>query len=429
MKLEVITTGEEVLSGQIVDTNAAWLADLLMAHGFELQRRSTVGDRLEDLVGIFRERSRHADLILVNGGLGPTSDDLTVEAVARAMDEPLVENLPWREHLEDWFRRRGRAMPASNLKQCLLPRSAILVDNPAGSAPGFRARLGKAWLFCTPGVPSEFKRMAVEQFLPFLRKEFGQREEVRLHRLLTLGHGESSLAERLSSLTLPEGVTLGYRPTMPHVEIKLFARGPAAAKALEDCAARVREHLGEAVVAENAESIASTVHNLLQNQGLRLGVAESLTGGMLSSSLVDYPGSSTYLQHGLVAYSEAAKQALLGVSAETLESFGAVSLETAREMALGARRLHDCDLALATTGVAGPQGGSETLPVGTVCLALADRHRTWTQRVQLGNRSRDLVRQMSCAVALDMLRRRVLEHEPVVDYPFITRSALRVFEE
>lgn len=429
MKLEMITTGEEVLSGQIVDTNAAWFADLMMRQGVELQRRSTVGDRLDDLVALFQERARQADLILVNGGLGPTSDDLTAQAMGRALDEPLVESRPWRAHLEDWFRRRGREMPASNLKQCLLPRSAVLVDNPAGSAPGFRVRLHGAWLFCTPGVPSEFKRMVEEQFLPFLHDEFGQGEDVRLHRLLTLGHGESSLAQRLADLPLPCGITLGYRPSMPHVEIKLFARGKEAAQALPAMLERVRARLGDAVVAENVESIASAVHNMLENHGLRLAIAESLTGGMLASALVDYPGSSTYLEHAIVAYSAAAKQSLLGVSAATLAEFGAVSLETAREMAQGARRLNDCDHALATTGIAGPQGATENLPVGTVCIGLADRRRTWTQRVQVGNRSRDLVRQMTCSLAFDMLRRRVLERDPLVDYPFISRSQLRVFDE
>ena len=426
MKLEMITTGEEVLSGQIVDTNAAWFSALLMEQGLELQRRSTVGDRLEDLAAVFAERSREADLILVNGGLGPTSDDLTAEALARALGEPLVEHAGWREHLEEWFRKRGRAMPASNLKQCQLPASAVLVDNPAGSAPGFRARLGKAWVFCTPGVPSEFQRMVQEQFLPFLRQEFGAGPPTRLHRLLTLGHGESSLADRLNALTLPAGVTLGYRPTMPHVEIKLFARGEAAIAALPAVVDEVRAGLGSAVVGEQYDSIAEVVHNLLENRACSLSIAESCTGGMLTSMLVDFPGCSGYLQQGLVTYSNETKVKVLGVSPGTLKQHGAVSLETACEMAHGARRLPDADFALATTGVAGPGGGTEAKPAGLVVIALADRHRCWAQAVQLSSRSRYLVRLVSCAIALDMLRRRVLEQEPIVNYPFIPRVDERV---
>ena len=154
MLLEMISTGEEVLAGQIVDTNAAWFSDSMMNLGVELARRSTVGDRIDDLVALFLERSRHADLILVNGGLGPTSDDLSAEAAARAAGVALVEHDGWRRHLQDWFQRRGRQMPAINLKQCLIPATAELVDNPLGSAPGFRLQINRAWFFFTPGVPA-----------------------------------------------------------------------------------------------------------------------------------------------------------------------------------------------------------------------------------------------------------------------------------
>ena len=271
--------------------------------------------------------------------------------------------------------------------------------------------------------------MVEDQFLPFVRETFGVGGPVRIQRLLTLGHGESSLADRLASLPPPPGLALGFRPTVPYVEIKLIARGDAGLAALPAYHESLRQTLGDAVVAENNNSIASAVHNLLENQGLTLSIAESLTGGMLASMLVDYPGSSSYLQQALVTYSVDAKRDLLGVPAAVLERYGAVSMETAHAMAGGARRYQDCDFALATTGVAGPQGSSEIRPVGTVCIALADRERTWVQCVHLNQRSRGLVRQMSCAIALDMLRRRVLEHEPVVAYPFITRSDLRVFTD
>src|SRR5690606_32196262 len=195
MQLEMISTGEEVLSGQITDTNAAWFADTMMNLGIELQLRTTVGDRMDDLVRVFTERSHHADAILVNGGLGPTSDDLSAEAMAKAAGVPLVEDTAWRLHLEDWFARRGRTMPLSNLKQCLVPANAIVVDNPVGSAPGFRVKLNRAWLFFTPGVPAEFKPMVTEQFIPFLRETFQFDSATRLHKFQTLGYGESMLAD------------------------------------------------------------------------------------------------------------------------------------------------------------------------------------------------------------------------------------------
>lgn len=419
MRLEMISTGEEVLSGQIVDTNAAWFSDSMMNLGIELTRRSTVGDRLDDLIQLFHERSQHADLILVNGGLGPTSDDLSAEAAARALGVELQEHTGWREHLEAWFRQRGRTMPQSNLKQCLLPAGATLVDNPSGSAPGFRLKLNNAWLFFTPGVPFEFKQMVTAEFIPFMQREFGSGLETRLSKLLTFGHGESSLADMITPLPVPDGITLGYRPSPPHVEIKIFARGETAIAAQPGFVHAVQQALGEAVVSTEFPTLAEQVHVLMLEGKHTLGLAESCTGGMLSSQLVDFAGSSDYLLHGVVSYSNAAKQKLLQVPAAVLEQYGAVSCETAIAMARGARDQLDSDFALAVTGVAGPAGGSAEKPVGTVAIALSDRAQTWVQLVSLGQRSRQLVRTMSCAVALDMLRRRLLGKEPLVNYPFI----------
>lgn len=419
MHLEMISTGEEVLSGQIVDTNAAWFADNMMNLGIELTRRSTVGDRLQDLIAIFHERSQHADLILVNGGLGPTSDDLSAEAAAKALGVSLVEHQAWRQHLEQWFHKRGRTMAASNLKQCLLPEGAVLIDNPMGSAPGFRIRLNRAWLFFTPGVPIEFKQMVTGEFIPFLQQQFGIGEETRLRKLLTFGHGESTLADTIDKLPLPAGITLGYRPSPPHVEIKIFARGRDAIAAQAQFVADIEQALGEAVVSTEFATLAEQVHALLVNGASTLSLAESCTGGMLSSQLVDFAGSSSYLRHGVVSYSNEAKQMLLQVPADTLKNHGAVSAETAVAMARGVREQLGSDLALSVTGIAGPDGGSVEKPVGTVVIALSDREQTWVQVVSLGQRSRQLVRTMSCAVALDMLRRRLLGKEPLTIYPFI----------
>ncbi len=424
MKLEMICTGEEVLSGQIIDTNAAWFADLMNSHGLELQRKTTVGDRMQDLIAVFRERSQHADVILVNGGLGPTSDDLSAEAIAQALNEPLLMHEGWREHLQDWFRTRQRVMPESNLKQCLLPASAVLVDNPVGSAPGFRVRLNQAWLFFTPGVPSEFKPMVSEQFLPFLRENFGLADAFRLHKLLTLGHGESTLADSLQQLTLPAGISFGYRPSAPHVEIKVFARGAGAVAALPTMLSEIRKLLGTAVVSEQYPSIAQEVHHLLLVSGHSLALAESCTGGMLSMQLTDFAGSSAYLQQSLVTYANTAKQKVLGIPQQVLDEHGAVSLQTARLMADNVRLSAASNFGLAITGIAGPDGGSPGKPVGTVCLALSTAAGTWAQQIQLSQRSRHLVRVMSCAVALDMLRRQLQNTACVVDYPSISRTAV-----
>ncbi|MBT6044053.1 MAG: CinA family nicotinamide mononucleotide deamidase-related protein [Gammaproteobacteria bacterium] len=421
MKIELICTGEEVLSGQIIDTNAAWFGDVLMNVGLELQRKTTVGDRMEDLVSVFQERSLHADVILVNGGLGPTSDDLSAAAAAKALNVELVEDSGWRAHLESWYSKRDRKMPVSNYKQCLLPEGAVLVDNPMGSAPGFRVKINNAWLFFTPGVPVELKPMVMDQFLPFITEEFGITDAIRLEKLVTIGHGESTLADELSAITIPEGITLGYRPSPPHVEIKIFARGNLAISAMPNYIKDVKKSLDTALVTDRFPSISEEVHTLMMESGKSLSIAESCTGGMLTSQLVDFPGSSTYLKQGLVTYSNTAKQKILGVKEDTLQNHGAVSLEAALEMAMGARSLLETDFALATTGIAGPDGGSDEKPVGLVAIALCDNNTSWVQTIKLSNRSRNLVRVMSCAVAHDMLRRRLIDEDPIVDYPFISR--------
>lgn len=423
MKLEMICTGEEVLSGQIVDTNAAWFANVMMEHGIEVQRRVTVGDRLEDLIAVFQERSLHADIILVNGGLGPTSDDLSAEAMAKAKGEPLVENAEWRAKMEAWFSRNNREMPASNLKQALLPESAVMVDNPVGTACGFRVKLNRAWLYFTPGVPFELKHMVEEQFLPFIKQEFGLDAKVALNKLLTLGHGESTLADKLEALELPAGITIGYRSSMPHIEIKLFARGDKAIALLPRVTNHVRQVLGTAVVAENRATLAEEIHHRLLNSGLSLSLAESCTGGMLTSQLVAFPGSSSYLHQGLVTYSNESKVRILGVQPSTLDDHGAVSIATVEEMAMGARAILDSDYALATSGIAGPDGGTEEKPVGTVAIALATKGGCYSQMIQLPRRSRELVRSLSSAVAYDMLRRELLGEAVIVDYSSIGRFA------
>ena len=421
MKLEMICTGEEVLAGQIVDTNAAWFANALMEKGMECQRRITVGDRLEDLIAVFKERSTEADIIMVNGGLGPTSDDLSTEAMASAMEVSLVENKEWRNKLEAWFTKNGRVMAASNLKQALLPEGAVMIDNPVGTACGFAVKFNRAWLFFTPGVPFEFKRMVKEQFIPFVEDRFPLSDAVFVKKLLTLGNGESALADKLEVIPLPEGITLGYRSYMPYIEIKLFARGQLAIDSIPRIEARVKEMLGNGVVAENITTLDQEIHNRLVNSGLTLSVAESCTGGMITSGLVAFAGSSAYLHQGLVTYSNEAKVKVLGVSPRTLDDHGAVSITTVEEMAKGARGILDSDYALATSGIAGPEGGSDEKPVGTVAIALATKSGVYSQMLKLPSRSRALVRTLSTAVAYDMLRRELLGGAVIVDYSSFSR--------
>ena len=226
INVEMLSTGDEVLHGQIIDTNAAWLADLFFEQGLPLTRRNTVGDNLESLVAILRERSEHCDVLIVNGGLGPTSDDLSALAAATAKGEGLVLHEAWLKEMERYFHERGRVMAPSNRKQAELPASAEFINNPVGTACGFAVQLNRCLMFFTPGVPSEFKVMVEHEILPRLRERFSLTEPPLCLRLTTFGRSESDLAQSLDSLSLPEGVTLGYRSSMPIIELRLT--GPYA---------------------------------------------------------------------------------------------------------------------------------------------------------------------------------------------------------
>ncbi|TEW53325.1 CinA family nicotinamide mononucleotide deamidase-related protein [Psychromonas sp. RZ22] len=431
MKLEMICTGEEVLSGQIVDTNAAWLGNQLMDNGFEMHRRTTVGDRLEDLIEVFKERSHCADIILVNGGLGPTADDLSTQAMAEAMGVKLERNQVWCDRLVEWAAERGVKLTDSNYKQALLPEGAVLVDNPVGSACGFRAKLNGAWLFFTPGVPHEYKKMVLEQFIPFVQSEAGSQSKVAVTKLLSLGIGESDMAERLEKLIWPKGISLGYRAYMPYLELKLIARDVSQSEQNIAVQQAVAE-LGDGIVAKNQPTLASEVHELLTQAGKTLSIAESLTGGEVCSQLVNFPGSSRYLKQGVVSYCNEAKNTLLKVTEACLDEHSEVSLLCAALMAIGAAmvntKIKETDFAIATTGVAGPASEHDKHPVGTVVIAVKAGSQVHCQMIKISSqRSRDYIREITVAIAFDMLRRAILNLSPMADYGYIKRIASSVY--
>jgi nicotinamide-nucleotide amidase len=432
MKLEMICTGEEVLAGQIVDTNAAWLGNQLMDNGLEMQRRTTVGDRLEDLVDVFIERSTQADIILVNGGLGPTADDLSTKAMADAMGVELEENSEWRNTLIAWAQDRNIELKPSNLKQALLPKGAVLVDNPVGTACGFRIKFNRSWFFFTPGVPHEYKKMVLEQFIPFIKAQTGAQVKVEVTKLLTLGIGESDMAERLEKLAWPAGITLGYRSYMPYVELKLIARD--VTKVEQDKAiAQSMDVLGDGVVARNKETLAAEVHALLSQRENTLSIAESLTGGEICSQLVSFAGSSHYLKEGIVSYCNEAKMSLLNVRENTILAHSEVSLECVGEMAAGVARANTkipvSDYAIATSGIAGPAGGSDEKPVGTVVIAVKTMDKVVCQQLSFSSkRNRNHIRELTVAVAFDMLRRAILNLNPIADYTYIKRVNSKVYD-
>ncbi|MFJ5339662.1 nicotinamide mononucleotide deamidase-related protein YfaY [Pectobacterium sp. CHL-2024] len=284
LRVEMLCTGDEVLHGQIIDTNAAWLADYLFQQGLPMTSRMTVGDDLDALVTAITQRSQIADILIVNGGLGPTSDDLSALAAATAAGEGLVEHAEWLARMEAFFAERGRVMAPSNRKQAQIPASAEMVDNPVGTACGFALQLNKCLMFFTPGVPSEFKVMVDQQIMPRLRERFAVADAPLCLRLTTFGRSESDLASQLDGMALPPGVVLGYRSSMPIIELKLT--GPAAQREnMEQLWETVRTVAGENTLFEGTEGLPAQLARRLAERDMTLAVSENFTAGLLNWQL------------------------------------------------------------------------------------------------------------------------------------------------
>ncbi|WP_194206820.1 nicotinamide mononucleotide deamidase-related protein YfaY [Superficieibacter sp. 1612_C1] len=375
INVEMLSTGDEVLHGQIVDTNAAWLADFLFTQGFPLSRRNTVGDNLHDLVAILRERSEHADVLIVNGGLGPTSDDLSALAAATAKGEALVLHEAWLAQMERFFSERGRVMAPSNRKQAEIPASAELVDNPVGTACGFALELNRCLIFFTPGVPSEFKVMVEQQILPRLQKRYTHVEPPLCLRLTTFGRSESDLAQSLDPLVLPPGVTMGYRSSMPIIELKLT--GPATQRdAMLALWPEVKRVAGESLIFEGTDGLPTEIARQLQARQLSLTLSEQFTAGLVALQL-SRAGAPLLASEVIPAQEETLAQTARWV----------------RER----RRSHFAGLALAVTG----------LESDHLNFALSTPDGTWALRVKFSATRHSLqVRQeVSAMMALNMLRR------------------------
>ena len=285
IRVEMLATGDEVLHGQIVDTNAAWLAGVLFEHGLPMTSRQTVGDSLQELVTVLTERSKVADVLIVNGGLGPTSDDLSALAAAKAAGVELQTHPEWLEKMEAFFASRGKVMAASNRKQAEIPQGAEMIDNPVGTACGFAMQLNRCWIFFTPGVPSEYKVMVMDQILPRLKARFQLPEPPVCLRMTTFGRGESDLASDIEPLPLPEGVVMGYRASMPIIELKL--NGPESKRSeMEQFWQQVREIAGDSVIFEGFETLPEQLARRLKEHKLTLAISEQFSAGLLQWQLI-----------------------------------------------------------------------------------------------------------------------------------------------
>ena len=405
MIAEIVSVGTELLMGQIVNTDAQFLARRLAALGITMYRQSTVGDNPGRVKEAVREALSRADLVITTGGLGPTEDDLTKEMVAEALGLPMVRHDEVVEGIRRYFESTGREMTPNNLRQADFPEGARLMPNRKGTAPGCIAEKDGKRVAVLPGPPHELIDMYEQQLEPYL---LSLSDQVIASRFLHIvGVGESIVETRLMDLFHWESPTLALYCAPGEVTARLTVRcgkDVDPAPLLEPLEKEIRARLGESVYAEGLDaSMPKTVVEMLTARRETVSVAESLTGGMLASRLVDVPGASAVLGESYVTYANEAKERLLGVSGETLRAHGAVSEQCAREMAEGCRRASGADWALATTGIAGPDGGTPEKPVGTVYIACAGRQGVVVKALKLrGDRTR--VRSMTCLYAMDLLR-------------------------
>jgi nicotinamide-nucleotide amidase len=403
MKTAILSIGDELLTGAVVDTNAAAISAALFGSGFRVERRLTVRDDEAEITAALQGLAERHDIVVATGGLGPTSDDVTARAAAKATDRRLILNDEALAHLRSVVpdeRLRGL-----NEKQALLPHKCRVIPNPVGTACGFwLTHEGTLFLFL-PGVPREMDRMLADTVVPLLRERFPGEERLRRRRFTLLGIEEAEVNELLKDIPQPRrGVTLAYRARFPFVEVTVRGEGEAA-ELFNRAQTETLKKLSDHVVAMDDETPEENVARLLRESGFTLSLAESCTGGLIAKLITDIPGSSAYFREGAVTYANEAKTRALGVPAPLIDEKGAVSSEVAMAMARGIRAASGSDLAVAVTGVAGP-GGTPEKPAGTVFIALADRNGCRSKRYLFPG-DRDQIRTATAYTALDWLRRRL----------------------
>jgi nicotinamide-nucleotide amidase len=409
MSAAVFCIGTELTRGELVNGNATWIADALTTIGLEVTDLSCTDDERARIRAHLARLCQEHVLVVCTGGLGPTTDDLTTECVAELLGVPLERHPESLAAIRARMERFGRVMAASNAKQADFPRGARVLPNRYGTAPGFCVRIGQALAFFLPGVPREMKGLFEEYVAPEAKALVS--EHVHQILLRTFGMSESAINDRLTGIAEEHGVTVGYRAHFPEIEVKLLARASessAAGERARAAADAVRTRLGEDIVyGEGLRALPDVVGALLVERQLKLGLAESCTGGLTSTWLTDQGGSSAYFEGGAVVYSNALKQALLGVPEELLERHGAVSREVALSMAEGARARLGVDVSLSLTGIAGPSGGTPQKPVGLVHFAVATTSGATARHIQFPG-SREQVRKLAAFAGLALVRRVLL---------------------
>lgn len=414
IRAEVITIGDEILFGQITDTNTQWIGTELTNIGIRTVRKSSVGDQADTILQVLHEAHQRADVIIITGGLGPTKDDITKKTLCTYFGVGMIRNEIALALVTSFFEKRGREMTDLNRAQADLPANAVYIQNDWGTAPGMWFEYEGRVYVSLPGVPFEMKHLMTNRILPKLTQHF--HTPIIKHKMIrTVGIGESFLAERIEAWedALPTHIKLAYLPSFGGVKLRLTDTGTDLSqidRELNEQVQLVMPLIGKNVFGFDDDELETVVGRLLKEKNLTLGIAESCTGGYVSAQITKVPGSSAYFWGSVVSYSNAVKVTQLGVLPETLDQFGAVSEETIRQMAEGVRKALGTNVGIATSGIAGPDGGSPDKPVGTIWIACATDQRTVTRLLKLGQ-YRDQNIQLTTMYLLNMLREELINYE------------------
>jgi nicotinamide-nucleotide amidase len=412
MKIEIITTGDEIMSGVTLDTNFNWAAGKLTGLGFTLGFHTSVGDDEQAIVEALRTAEVRSQAVIVSGGLGPTPDDLTALVSSKFFGVPLELSNEVLEMIGQRFKEQGRKLLEINRKQAYIPQGSQILKNFWGTAPGFQYEKQGVVFFFLPGVPKEFKAMIEEYVIPGLDRRALDRKKYHSRIVRTFGLRESEVAERLKGIET-EDIKIGYRPSFPEIHIRVSGFGDTKEKAEKVVSGIVEEitsRLNEYVFSTEDERLEEVLGKLLSQKNITLAIAESCTGGLVAHRITNISGSSNFFERGIVSYSNKSKVELLGVPSELIESFGAVSKEVVEAMAQGVRKLTNADIGVSISGIAGPTGGTPTKPVGTVFIAIShEKKEASSKRFQFKG-TREEIKLIASEAALDWIRKFVLNY-------------------
>jgi nicotinamide-nucleotide amidase len=406
MRVEIITIGDEIIYGEILDNNSAYIGEKLSSLGFEVVFKTSVGDDLKRIIEAIKLSLERADIVIATGGLGPTNDDLTKKAIVKAFKRNLVFHEDILKKVEEGFKRRGIEMPKINQNQALLPQGAKALTNQYGSAPGIFIQEGKKFFFALPGVPLEMRSIFEEEILPFLKTKTSKK--FTLQKILrTTGIVESAIYDKMEPiLKLKSPVKIGFLPGYSGVNIKLKITTEAeelAKRNISEIEEKVREILNEYIYGTDKQTLEEVIGKLLLDREKTISVAESCTGGLIGAKFTNVSGSSNYFMDGVITYSNEAKMEILKVPRDIIEKYGAVSEQVAILMAEGIRKISKTDYGLSATGIAGPTGGTEEKPVGLVYIGFAHENDSFAQKHIFGG-DRQAIRKRTAQASLNMVR-------------------------